>query len=269
MDTNTIKNDLIKLLNRMISEFELSFEYIPKDNIKKIYKYLNKLKSDNKFFKNEVENIYNILSQYSDEISNIKLNETKQKIKQKELQFLSNIKLFNNLLDYKIFENENKNTKRSIIKYLYEINLYTMLIYSFEEKGNIDVEEIFKKLNIGLKLNTNDTKNVNENSGENIIQGLDKILPGLTNNINVNAFDDVIKNMMADKNMMSIVNDLTNDIQKSHTNPMSLLTSMLSGKPNHQITSMVKKIEKKIQTGELNTNTIMKQADNFSNIFKK
>ena len=61
-------------------------------------------------------------------------------------------------------------------------------------------------------------------------------------NIPNNQFGNVIKTLIQNKEIMSIASELTNDIQKENIDPLSLLTSMISGKRDSNLQNLIKNI---------------------------
>jgi hypothetical protein len=64
---------------------------------------------------------------------------------------------------------------------------------------------------------------------------------------------------------MSIASELSNDIKNENLDPLTLLSSMMSGKPNDTIQRLVSnisgKIERKIENGEIDKDLLEKQTE--------
>jgi hypothetical protein len=78
---------------------------------------------------------------------------------------------------------------------------------------------------------------------------------------------------MANKEIMNIASDMTNEIQIENIDPISLLTSLMSGKKDDKLLGIVhnitSKLEEKINTGKIDKNVLEKEAENILNKFKK
>jgi hypothetical protein len=119
------------------------------------------------------------------------------------------------------------------------------------------------KLEKGLKfIEQNVLGEKGENSGEGNPQ-----IPGLDGN-----FGNVFKSLMENKEIMNIASDLTRDIQAENIDPISLLTSFMSGKRDEKLEGLVNnistKLQEKINTGKIDKGVLEKEAENILNKFK-
>ncbi len=204
----------------MINELELSY---PNMDFKKTRDYIEKTSSEE-----VLKNTLDVLQKYTLKLNNI---QSEQKIKSKEYLFLNEIKLFNETLDFNSFKDENKNTKKTLCKYLHSILISSLVTKVSPE----ELEKMFKKEKDDLNLNS----------------------------------------LMGNKELVKIAEDITNDLKNENVDPMSLMSSLLSGKSNKNIDKIVNKIQSKIETGELNKDELEKQAqllmnnDLFKSFLKK
>ncbi len=204
----------------MINELELSY---PNMDFKKTRDYIKKTSSEE-----VLKNTLDVLQKYTLKLNNI---QSEQKIKSKEYLFLNEIKLFNETLDFNSFKDENKNTKKTLCKYLHSILISSLVTKVSPE----ELEKMFKKEKDDLNLNS----------------------------------------LMGNKELVKIAEDITNDLKNENVDPMSLMSSLLSGKSNKNIDKIVNKIQSKIETGELNKDELEKQAqllmnnDLFKSFLKK
>ena len=92
-------------------------------------------------------------------------------------------------------------------------------------------------------------------------------IPGLDGN-----FGNVFKSLMENKEIMNIASDLTRDIQAENIDPISLLTSFMSGKKDEKLEGLVNnistKLQEKINTGKIDKGVLEKEAENILNNFK-
>ncbi len=195
----------MNVINQMINELELSY---PNMDFKKTRDYIEKTSSEE-----VLKNTLDVLQKYTLKLNNI---QSEQKIKSKEYLFLNEIKLFNETLDFNSFKDENKNTKKTLCKYLHSILISSLVTKVSPE----ELEKMFKKEKDDLNLNS----------------------------------------LMGNKELVKIAEDITNDLKNENVDPMSLMSSLLSGKSNKNIDKIVNKIQSKIETGELNKDELEKQA---------
>ena len=357
-----IEDDLKSTLNKFFNEIELSFDYVSKETIHKLKCFLKKIENG--------KNIYDfakitcpVLKKYEDNIAYIVTGKTK--FKTSDFEFLKELVLFDDILEFKIFINENKNTKKTIINYINNIYMAICILEFGLEKTSKNFSEIYlndlinkknkesiinvEKDDIGLGLKNNDIKNndikndiqnlnmnnilnsftknidlsnfgienIDFNNLQNIsfdnldnisnnissqfndtLNGIDnfqdsvKILQDMLdkkedevnegnegnkkdkgNNIGINNLGDVFKSLMANKEIMNIASDMTNEIQIENIDPISLLTSLMSGKKDDKLLGIVhnitSKLEEKINTGKIDKNVLEKEAENILNKFKK
>ena len=120
---NNITKELFKTLDRFFNEIELVFDYIQPDKVYHLRKFLKSLK-DNRNLVNFVKDTFPVLEMYETEI--FKITTANGKLKSIDFKFLEEIVLFNNVLDFSVFKDENKNTKASLVKYLHGI--YTSVL---------------------------------------------------------------------------------------------------------------------------------------------
>jgi hypothetical protein len=95
----------------------------------------------------------------------------------------------------------------------------------------------------------------------------------LPNMNNLGGFSDVFKSLMENKEIMNIASDLTNEIQTENLDPISLLSSLMSGQKDDKILGIVNnittKLEEKISTGQIDKNVLEREAENILNKFKQ
>jgi hypothetical protein len=78
------------------------------------------------------------------------------------------------------------------------------------------------------------------------------------------GLEGIFESLLSNGEIMNIATDLSNDIQMQNIDPMTLLSSVMSGKPNKQLQKLVSnitgKIERKINNGEIDKNMLEQQA---------
>jgi len=104
------------------------------------------------------------------------------------------------------------------------------------------------------------------------IRRLPKANPDMTNLTNLEGMDDIMNSLFANKDLVNIASEFTADIQRQNINPMTMLGSLMSGKPDKKITDLINqisgKLERKLNSGELDKEVFEQQASNLMNTLK-
>jgi hypothetical protein len=273
---NLIKNELLNTVNKFVNELDIAFEYINKDKITEIRKYIEKLKDDDEELKNLVNNVLDNFKGCESKLGFLSLSNGK--IKNKEFDILDNKVILGGLLNLSIFKEENKNTKKIICKYLYNMYMSSVILkFSFDDNLSLNSlnQELSNYFDV-IKEQHNVTTQQNESgsgSGSNKKKSR-RVKPGsgLSDMGNIEGVDDIMNSLFANKDLVNIANEFTKDIQKQNINPMMMLGSLMSGKPDKQITNLINqisgKLERKISTGELDKAVFEQQANNLMNTLK-
>ena len=256
-----IESELKKTLSGFFNEIDLVFDYVDKSVVERLYKFLKDLDNSEKL-RVFIINTLPILKKYETEISHVVTSKTK--IKTKNLEFLKDIVLFDNILDFNVFSLENKNTKQSIIKYLYNIYM-SMFILNFGLISDNNIDDFTQQLSLFV---SSMQKRMQEEVMVTVIDTKNKVnskrprpINGTPTNQN---FGNLLESLMQNGDIMSLATDLSRDIQSENLDPMALLSSMMSGKPDNKIQKLVEnitsKIETKINSGEIDQNVLEQQA---------
>jgi hypothetical protein len=278
-----IKQEILSTLVSFITQLDLVFDYINNEYINKLRDFSTTLNND-KTLLDFSEVTYNILKQYETNLSYIVMG--KHKIKTSDYDFLNNIVLFSNILEFSVFKDENKNTKKTIVSYLYNLYMscfilnfgtktdsedFSQNLTSFIQNLQTVSQEPSNSKNKKKKRHVNNTSHSNKTTNNNNLN-LNSIMNLVNIPSNLNGLDDVFKSLMSNNELMNIANDLSKDIQSQNIDPLALLSSMMSGKPNNQIQNLVnnvtKKIEHKINNGEIDKTLLESQAKNILNQFQ-
>lgn len=323
----SIDNELEKTINNFINEIDIGFDYIDKKIITKLRKFIKIFIKDSSEPKmNKINEIFNNLKVYENDLVYITI--TKNKLKTSDFNFMNNIILFD-IIHFELFKNENKNTKRTLTNYLYNIYMSCFFLHiglngsinddnlnhfinNLQSKLKIHNEQTMsipkknKKIiqksnssNIASTSNISNMTNIanianmhnmsdptselqkmmrgylsqnvskmfNSNNEDDIDDDEEKPIPDFMNN----QFGNIIKNLMSNGEIMNIATELSKDIQNENIDPMVLLSSLMSGKPNDKIEKLIKnisvKIEDKINKGDINEELLKKETDNILNSF--
>jgi hypothetical protein len=233
---NMIKNELVKTINSLINEIDLVFDYVDKSVVKKLQEFVKNLPIDNNM-QNFTDVTLPIIKKYESQISLIVTS--KQKIKTADFEFLNQIVLFDDILPFSVFNDENKNTKKTIVNYIYNIymSLFILQFGSTRDESNDNFTnelsnfittlqtQIQPKAEVKIKQKRQQRPLQNSNSG----------------------LEGIFESLLSNGEIMNIATDLSNDIQMQNIDPMTLLSSVMSGKPNKQLQKLVSNITGKIE----------------------
>lgn len=249
-----VNDQFLKSVKSLLSEIESSFDYISHDekymcSIKKIRDYLDNNTDIDKFYKQTLEE----LEKFKDDINYV-VN-TKGKIKTNRFGFMSKIKLFRlddvTFIDFNLFNGENKNTKRTLITYLWTI--YNSCVYLEMCNNENSPETMISNLQnfvTSLKLDDSKIETIkSENKSRNFSQ-----------------LDSVFGSLLGNSHLLELANDISKNIEENNIDPMKMLTSMISGKPDKNMTNLLSnitnKLESKFETGELDKKDLEQTANN-------
>jgi hypothetical protein len=280
---NLIKTELLNTLDKFVNELDIAFDYVTKDTILQIKKYIKKLKEDDEELKSLVDDILEKFKSCESKLAYLSLSNGK--IKTKEFDILNDKTVFGNLLNLSLFKEENKNTKKIISKYIYNMYMSSVILkFSFSDNLSLDSlnNELSKYFNIikeqhSQQNNTDQQNNTVEQGGSDgnkkkSIRRLPKANPDMTNLTNLEGMDDIMNSLFANKDLVNIASEFTADIQRQNINPMTMLGSLMSGKPDKKITDLINqisgKLERKLNSGELDKEVFEQQASDLMNTLK-
>lgn len=258
---DTIKCDFVKTLIGMVNEFDLVFDYVNKATIKKLKSYIKKLENDAVFYNKETLKFIKDMENFSDNLYKINVGDTK--LKSQQFDFLNELVLFDGILEFKIFKDENKNTKKTLVNYLYTMYMSSNLVnLDFNNIDSVDA------LTSQLRTFVDEMKEKTEKDELMAQKKDEKNKPKVKQNVgNVN---DVFSNLLGNKDIMNIATDMAKDLQNQNINPMSLMSSLLTGKVDKRLDSIINKItntlEEKVSTGEINKDALEQQANDILNM---
>lgn len=285
-----LEKELIDTLNCFMNELELVFEYV--NNIDDLRKYIKLLTENKEGLQNFIKDCLDILKDNEEKIYNV--ISSKKKIKSSEFDFLDNIILFDNLLNFSVFKHENKNTKKTIVRYIYTI--YTScfilnfgLVSNTKNGGFIKEDDLLSFVsNLTNKLKIKEEESQVEKNSSLPIKHHSDIKTNFTNGDldfnkvgsqllsgglgDLNGLGNIFQSLMSNNEIMNIATDLSKDIKEENIDPMSLLSSIMSGKPNDKLNKLVSnitnKIETKINNGEIDKDALEQQAQSIMNSVK-
>lgn len=260
---DTIKQDFVKTLVGMVNEFDLVFEYVDKVTIKKLKTYIKKLQNDNVFYTTETTRFIKDMESHADILYKINVGDIK--LKTQHFDFLNNVVLFDGILDFSLFKEENKNTKKTLVNYLYTMYMSSNIInLDFNNVDSVD------SLTSQLHAFVDQMKERTEKESENNTKQIPKTTKKTQSENSDGNINDIFGSLLGNKDIMNIASDMAKDLQTQNINPMSLMSSLLTGKVDNRLNSIINKIstklEEKVNTGEINKDALEQQASNLLNM---
>ena len=278
----TIKTELIGVLTQMTNEFDLVFDYISKDNINKLRSVITQLESytptQTATPQTAPQPIEIILKECHEKLlpfeqQIFRIVNSDKKVKTEDLQFLNEIQLFDGALDFGLFKDESKNTKRSVVKYLHSIYMSSCFF-------NIDLGqgETSDTLSASLsafadtlqqKMKASAEAPKHPNTGTSSSHRVNRMPRSRGTLDPTSAFNGLFSSILDNPDIMNMATDLSKDLQREQVDPMSLISGLMSGRPNAQLNRLVgnitSKIEQKISSGEISQDALEAQAQSIMN----
>jgi len=309
MDT-LIKTELFKNLDSFVNELSLTMDYISPDSIKKYEQFIVRLKNEqgnHKVFTDFTNVTYNHLSEYEVKFSGALFSN--KKVKTNYYDFLNNVSIFptQHQLNFSIFKDESKATKKAFVSYLYNIYLSCVFLTkyeSLEDKENDMSKELTDFIDrIKKEAESAVTKEYEkvEKPRRNAISGPSdpepfnpfaslggatppqltpeqiRQLPGLGNLESMmggmggmGGLGSIMSSILGNQEILNIASDISHQMSTQQLDPMSMLTSLMSGNIEHSplnglVSQIQQKVEMKIESGEIDKSELENQAQNIMN----
>lgn len=242
-----IKKELFKNVDSLLNELELTMDYLDPQVIPSIRHYIKKIDKDNEEFSKFLEYTTQHLGSFEAKISAVLFSN--KKIKSDYYNFLNGVSLFSNILNFRVFENESKNTKKGLIKYLYSIYMSSVFLYQtsqissdnqtdvLQDKLNEFVTKIQTEAETALKEEDIKQKGSSSKKRRNAIsvgrsnlgQSDPNILGALGNMEGLGDMGNVMESILGNKEILNIATDISQRMQSQQINPMSMLSSLMTG----------------------------------------
>jgi len=226
--------EYISTLVQMVNEIDLVFDYVDKNVVIGLKQYIESF-NDAKFAKEHIEKFIEDVKPYYDKIRKIT---GPSKVKSRDFDFLSELELFSGLMVFDVFRDENKNTKRTLVKYIE--TMYVAACVASDRVSSLDV--FLETIEEEQKQEEQKTRGV----------------------VAAGGIDQVFGSLLKNKDIMNMASELTRDLKDSNIDPMTIMSSIMSGTPNTEVTNLVSsitnKIENRINSGEINRDELEKQA---------
>jgi hypothetical protein len=223
------------LLDNLINEIELAFEYIPSELVKmlKSLDITDQLMDD--FFKS--------LNKFDKQLIETSFVLGDKKLSKETLNEFDEVVLLD-ILPFKLFKQENKNTKRSLIKHI--SNIYVVSNKDLLDKCKIKQD---KQLDEQIEL-------AQLQQQQSQVQQ-----PELVNQLLNGGLGDILKSDA----LTNIVNNLSNKIRDENIDPTSLLMGMMTGQRNSQQENLMNYLTESINTSLLNDQQFSNSISNLTN----
>jgi hypothetical protein len=258
-----IKEEFFKRINEFINQLDISIDYISGALIKKIKKYVNVIKNDDLRFFKFIEYNTKHIGKFSIQI----YTSMNKKVRSNFYDFMNEMYFFGEdegacLLKFEIFKDESKNTKKDLLKYLYNFYISSNLLNLDLNNDEIDFS-IFENFLNEMKHEGQEKKGDKKNNKKVRRQ----------KNVNVNPMNDIFSSIFDNPEMMNLTTDILKEMETGDINPMMLLNSLMTGGHNTQIMNLAEKIENKISdkmsSGEFNKDDFEHQAKNILSSLSK
>lgn len=278
-----IKKELFKNVDAFLNELDLTMDYLDPQVIPSIRSYIEKINADKEEFNSFLEYTTQHLGSYESKISAVLFSN--KKVKSDFYNFLNGITLFSNILNFRVFENESKNTKKGLIKYLYSIYMSSVFLHKTQEEqtNNVDqetqmltnklsefVDKIQKEAETTLK--EEDIKTSKSSSSKhrrrnavsygrsNLQQPDPELFAGAGE-----GMGNIMESILGNKEILNIATDISQKMQSQQINPMTMLSSLMTGNiENSPLQGLVEeiqqKVEDKINSGEIDKSQLEDQA---------
>lgn len=265
-----IKDELFKNIEKFMNEIDLTIDYLDKNTVSSITKYMNKLLKNKNLFNEFVEYTTLHLKTFEVQISCILFSN--KKIKRDYYNFLNGVTLFNNILKFRVFENESKNTKKDLIKYLYSIYMSCVFLNSELTNGSI-LSDKLKEFVLTIQneaetaLNENDIKWPKEKKPTTPRL----LIPEFSG---MGDMGNIMESILGNKEILNIASDISQKMQNQQLNPMDMLSALMSGNIENSplqglVAEIQEKVDMKINNGDIDKKNLENQArdiiENISN----
>lgn len=260
-----IKDELFKNIEKFMNEIDLTMDYLDKNTVSSITKYMNKLVKNEILFNEFVEYTALHLKTFEAQISSVLFSN--KKIKRDYYNFLNGVTLFNNILKFRVFENESKNTKKDLIKYLYSIYMSCVFLngeLTSESFLNDKLKEFVLTIENEAKtaLNENDIKKPKERVVPQPTVTHPTSIPSFTG---MGDMGNIMESILGNKEILNIASDISQKMQNQQMNPMDMLSALMSGNIENSplqglVAEIQEKVDMKINNGEIDKENLENQA---------
>ena len=255
------KTQLFESINSFINEIELSFD-IP--NLNDIKNYITLIQNDNTLLQSFIQTTHDSILPLDDTINKIIF----QNQKKANYTFMNDITLFNELLSFSLFSKDNKNTKKQLLKYIYDIySLCSILLYFNDPVKLHSLLNRFYTRNTSLP---NQTVPQAKEFDPPIQEITPIVIPQLSqNNLpnlpDIGNFQHLMSGFMNNKDILNIAQEITSQIDHENFNPTDILSSLMSGNLNDGVlgnlmAKIQSTVDQKINNGSIDKDLLESHA---------
>jgi hypothetical protein len=200
-----------------------------------------------------IKELNNYLEKFMEKVCKVQF--AQGKLKSEHYSFLKEIDLFG-VFPFDQFKNENKSTKRTLINYI-----YSFYILSSASQNNEKAIELVQQL---AKREKEEKQEINS---LNVPKDIKKLQNKLRKNKGaMNEMNNLVSQLMGNKEIMSIATDISKEFQKNAVDPNQMLSSIMSGNLNSPqfkniFDTVSNKLEEKINDGSINKEELESQAN--------
>lgn len=259
-----MKEEFLRIVTQMTTEFDLAFDFVDKKSIDQLEKYKARLEKETQYFEEQVKSFVDLVRPYKEQLAHIA---SASKVKSSEYDFLNNLKLFEDILDFSLFKDENKNTKRSIVKYINSMYLSgTFLALSLDSNNDTEGKG-FESLSSEL---TSFIQAIQEKKPPIVPKRDQQVSKQVSSRqLESQGLDSIINTMFANPDIMKMATELSQDLQEQQIDPMTIMSSLMSGRPDPQMNNLINnltaKIENGINSGNIDKDALQRQAAEMMN----
>ena len=283
-----IKQELFKNITSFVSEIELCFDYV---DTCKINKYIENIKKSPERFDKFVSSTCVHLKFFEKDICFVLFG--KQKVKSEQYDFVNNICLFGDneescLLSLSVFKDENKNTKKSFLKYVYNIYMSSLFIATPDETQLTEelrayVDKVSKEIAQATQATQatqaaqNQAAQPKRSAIHSVPDGVPAGMPSMASMMGMMGgmmggggagmpagLESMMSSILGNKDILNIATEISEQMKNEQMNPMAMISDLMSGKPDSRLNNLVSRVqenvESKISSGEINKELFEEQA---------
>lgn len=245
---------VIKTVSELVNELDLAFDSIAKEDVEVMKSTLRDIAKDKSKRREFINETHKALEAHEQSLLGVTMST--QKVRSNQLEFLNEIELFGGKLKCSVFAAENKNTKKTLVKYLYNIFLSCVLSKNIAMGMSQDSLSSI----IAALTTTPPPQAVEKPPAAKAVPSKSK------KEVPLDPLGGLVQNLMGDGNIMKIAQDLSAKLQEQNKDPMSLLTSLMSGnvEDNNDLknlmASVTTSIDEKVRSGEIDAKALERSA---------
>ena len=252
MELQVVKDELFKTLDDFANELDIAFEYI--DNVQSIKEFISQMKSNEQKLDAFLKSVNSDLCPYEVTIGQVAT--TNGKLRTRDFDFFEELVLFSGLLPFNKFKSENKNTKKVLVTYLYNMYMASVVMQFGDSEF---LQNYISRLTAKQSDQISPSSEPSAPSGTKRTRRMNNL-----NGFGLGGLEEVMGSLLGNSNIMEIASDLSKEIENEKIDPTAMLSSLLSGsscdKTQKIIKNLTGKIEQKLNSGEIDKNALEKAS---------